>query len=600
MSRGKMGVFASVAAVALMVGSAPVSADNHLIGAVDNTAPIVPTNFEVGPDPDDASRIKLTWDLSTSDVAGYTATGNNANASGANIVASNDVTGYILTRSETGGDDVETSLAPGVSEYVDADVTAGVAYSYTLTVTDGTNSVSTGALSVNLGDPPIAVDGDDLIFPPAGDEPLGEIDVTNNLRQSYPIGIGNAAAETELTIELFPIAPCFAEPSVGDVLDVYLVPPGNELEFDLGIDAALVGSTNGEHSCTITVETNDPNFREVVYTLSATIINGVDVARLDVVGESLTFVDVPFGETRIQPLTITNTGGLPLTADLDLTGDLVFDIAAEDESIFLNATSEAVVQVSFTPAAAGGEYSGLITITSVDDPAAAISITLAGTEGTVAPDNPVEEEVVQVVITMSADVSDPEIYVDGSTANEAFKASARAVFAAQLGIPESRIIITLVVQSSTEVTFQILDPPEDDLEAPSAADAAAALETIVADEPETLVAALEAETGEELGTVDAIASEPVVVVIQPIDAEGNAVAGWFTRTGTRVDLTDFFALADAFGSSLGDPSFDSVFDISGEDLVPDGLVNFADFFRFADDFGKTVANAADVQAILGG
>ena len=73
----KKGVFASVAAVALMFGSAPVSAD--VIGAVDNIAPIVPGNFFVEPDLGSASVI-LTWDLSESDVVDVTATGNNADA----------------------------------------------------------------------------------------------------------------------------------------------------------------------------------------------------------------------------------------------------------------------------------------------------------------------------------------------------------------------------------------------------------------------------------------------------------------------------------------------------------------------------------------
>jgi hypothetical protein len=360
--------------------------------------------------------------------------------------------------------------------------------------------------------------------------------------------------------------------------------------------AASVGNVNRTYTGIFTFTTNQVGNEVVVYVVQATVEGGDEAAQLDVVGDRLTFVDVPLGETRTQTLTIRNVGGLDLTADLDLTGDAVFDISLT--TVNVTAISSATVDVSFTPAATDGEYTGLITITSDQDPAAQISFTLAGTEGTVTPNNPVEEAVVEVTLTLSADVS-PEVFVDGSPENEAFKLSAREALASALGVPASRIIITLVAQGSTEVTFQIIDPPEDEPDAPSAADVAATLETLVADEPETLVDALEAETGEELGTVDAIATEAVVVVIQPIDTEGNAVAGWFTRTGTRVDFDDFFVFADAFGSGLGDPSFDSVFDISGADLVADGQVNFDDFFKFADDFGKTVANAAKVQAILG-
>jgi len=262
------------------------------------------------------------------------------------------------------------------------------------------------------------------------------------------------------------------------------------------------------------------------------------------------------------------------------------------------------VTVTFTPdadATDGQEFEGTITITSEDNPPpqlAVTSVTLNGAAGEVAGTNPITEEVVEVTLTFTAD-ADAQVYVDGSAANIAFKENARTSFARVLGIPEDRIIITAITQGSTEVSFQILDPPEDEPDATSAVDVAAALETIVKDEPETLVNDLEAETGEELGAAPTITTAAVVVVIQPQDAEGNPIAGWFTRTGSQVDFDDFFAFADAFGSSLGDPAFDHVFDISGSDLTPDGEVNFDDFFKFADDFGKTVANAADVQALLG-
>ena len=101
----KMGLFASVAAVALMFGSAPVSADHHLIGAVDNLAPAAPENFRVHAVDDVDRVVTLKWDLSESDATTATSTGNYADASGA-TVSSNNVTGYIITRTATGEDPV--------------------------------------------------------------------------------------------------------------------------------------------------------------------------------------------------------------------------------------------------------------------------------------------------------------------------------------------------------------------------------------------------------------------------------------------------------------------------------------------------------------
>ena len=70
--------------------------------------------------------------------------------------------------------------------------------------------------------------------------------------------------------------------------------------------------------------------------------------------------------------------------------------------------------------------------------------------------------------------------------------------------------------------------------------------------------------------------------------------GWFTRQGDRVGLTDFFLFADHFGLSEGEDDYDSRFDI-----VANGIVDLLDFFRFADDFGTLVANAAEIQDLLG-
>jgi len=612
MSRGnKVGFFASAAAIALMLVVAPVSAASEPIGAVDNTAPDPVTELSAVADLL-TSTATVTWTLSGSDKPNVTATGNNADSHRySNIIGSNNVTMYIINASINGADAVEVARVPAGTTSYDDPAEAGDSRSYEVIATDGTNNSDVVASNtVTFGDPPI------LAFEPASPGPLLKDDGSvptlgrDGAMRFQAIRVSNAPDAGDGFVTLASdIPPGFTvfssvEPSTSeddqDVIrlpgDQISVPAGLRVVISIDFVASEVNNVNRTYEAVFTFVTNEVGNEMVVYEAQVTVEGADDAAQLDVLGDRLTFVDVPLGETRTQTLTVQNVGGLDLTADLDLTGDPGFDISLT--TVNVSANSSATVDVTFTPAATDGEYSGLVTITSDQDPAAAISFTLAGAEGTVTPDNPVEEPLVEVTLTLSADAS-AEVFVEGSPENVAFKASARDALASALGIPASRIIITAVALGSTEVTFQVIDPPDGDTDAPSAVEVAATLETLVADEPETLVDALEAETGEELGTVDAVVTEDVVVVIQPIDTEGNAVAGWFTRTGSKVDFDDFFAFADAFGSSLGDPSFGTVFDISGTDLVPDGQVNFDDFFRFADDFGKTVANAATVQAILG-
>ena len=73
------------------------------------------------------------------------------------------------------------------------------------------------------------------------------------------------------------------------------------------------------------------------------------------------------------------------------------------------------------------------------------------------------------------------------------------------------------------------------------------------------------DTGEEI--------IPVHYVATITAARVSGLVGDFNGDG-RVDLSDFFLFADAFGGT--DPEFD---------LTGDGNVNFGDFFVFADAFG---------------
>jgi hypothetical protein len=73
------------------------------------------------------------------------------------------------------------------------------------------------------------------------------------------------------------------------------------------------------------------------------------------------------------------------------------------------------------------------------------------------------------------------------------------------------------------------------------------------------------------------------VKVPPGSSSGSQTAlvrGDFSRDG-RVDFTDFFMFAEAFGKRSGAPGFEGAFDLDS-----DGRVGFSDFFLFVDAFGE--------------
>ena len=66
---------------------------------------------------------------------------------------------------------------------------------------------------------------------------------------------------------------------------------------------------------------------------------------------------------------------------------------------------------------------------------------------------------------------------------------------------------------------------------------------------------------------------------------GEAGRSDFDASGA-VDFVDFFAFAAAFGTSRGDPGFQSAYDLDN-----DGRVGFSDFFLFAGSFGTIVPSS---------
>jgi len=79
-----------------------------------------------------------------------------------------------------------------------------------------------------------------------------------------------------------------------------------------------------------------------------------------------------------------------------------------------------------------------------------------------------------------------------------------------------------------------------------------------------------------------------------VDAQGQPVYGLF-GADNRVGFDDFFVLADNFGMSAGDESFEPAFDLSAN-----GRVDFEDFFVFADNFGRGIDAAGKTVPVVSG
>jgi hypothetical protein len=121
----------------------------------------------------------------------------------------------------------------------------------------------------------------------------------------------------------------------------------------------------------------------------------------------------------------------------------------------------------------------------------------------------------------------------------------------------------------------------------------ATLEVVIADTATTNVIT-------DIAPVASIVDNSETVVLQPEDANGFPVLGWFTRGADgRVGFDDFFLFVAKFGSVTDDADFSAQYDLTGRSSSdPDGLVGIDDFFTFAANFGKIVANADQILAAL--
>ena len=357
--------------------------------------------------------------------------------------------------------------------------------------------------------------------------------------------------------------------------------PGEEGSVEITFDPEDVDNLNGTYVGTVTVKTTDPDNRKVVYDVTAEIVDGIGPTEIDITPASVTFAATVIGNTRTIALTIANIGRPTLEGEVSISGDAEFTIDVDSYS--LGTDGEEVVTVTFAPTASVTS-TATITITSNDEGAPSTDVEVTG-RGTAAPEGPgvVAAEVSKVQLTLDTTLPTEPADID------ALREQIIAALSEALGIPISRFVDVTLTEGSVIVNFTITQTVTEEGE-PTAAEAVATLQSVIADtataNPITAIA-----------PVTAIVDNSETVVLQPEDADGNPVLGWFTRGafGNQVGLDDFFAFAGGYGKEDGvDDDFDAKFDIAD----PVGKVDLDDFFAFAEYYGKIVANADEIIAAL--
>ncbi len=575
MSRGKQGIFTIVAALATVATMAVAPAFAVTISgsmaATDERAPDPVANVEafLG-----ADGVEVSWELSPSDFVRQSPTGTDFTSAGT-FVNVNDVVGYNVWRAEGSlAAELVGTVMPGGTMFTDA-LPVGSSFIYSVTAADagGNESAAVAALEITLGPPPVAnIPADDIAVTGIG---VGDV-------VSSSIVIANDATE-----DLASLNASIAIEGLGWLAstDVIALEPGNSTSLDVSFSAAEVGNVNGDYLGTLTIRTNDPDNREIVIALSASITAGLGPPQVGVSTTAVVFGSQRLlGTTGTSTVTVSNGLSLALTGSIVLSGDDAFSTASGLD-IALEAGESQDVVINFTPTSVGSFTASLV-ISSNDNgsPEVTVSITGGGVEeitSTNAIVSATTTATVTIADTDSLDFTDP-------AAVDALIALFIADMAELLGIDASRITGVTLTEGSIVVNFTIANTTDDT--APSSVEALAALETAVAD-----------TTTDPFPNLNAVASasgSTESVTLVPEDDGGESVFGWFTRDEDKVGFNDFFAFADHFGRSSADANFDAAYDIDPID-APNGAVDFDDFFLFASNFGKSVANAATIRTALG-
>jgi hypothetical protein len=368
MSRGIKTFSAGVALFGLaaaLVWANSANADHHLsdpVAGVDDIAPDAPSNLTaevdfVGPS------VVLTWDPSPSEGVRTVPVGPDFTSGGPSIPVK-DVVRYSIRRSELGGepeliDEVPFEVGFDSYTYVDETVESGITYDYSVTAVDGGGNESEAADSgpVAVGPPPVAS------ISPEEDIAFGEVGPDSETTETVIVTNTSTNPDAVLGVEVSIEGDGFAIGLAADNESIILA-MDDSFSFSVSFLAAEVGNYNLDYSGTLTIRTNDPENRETVIALSATIVGGMDAPEVVLNRSRFNFRNVLVGERGTKTLIVTNKGEADLEVSLAIAGDDAFSIDDEVPVPSGTDTSE-VVMIHFEPSTTGN-FRADITITSND------------------------------------------------------------------------------------------------------------------------------------------------------------------------------------------------------------------------------------------
>ena len=579
MSRGKGMLFALVAIGSIMASPVLAATTPGAVAATDERAPEAVTNVIGFPG---TAGVEISWALSASDFVRQSPTGSDF-TSGGSFSNVNDVAGYNVYR----GDELAGSTLAGETIFVDVGA-VGSTIIYVVTAFDaaGNESDASDEVIVSLGAPPVAVievdddyldgDGDYGIIDPDG-QGLSAVDIWNE----------GTAEDALLIVTVNIVGEGFSSPD-----STLTIAPEDSDFVEIFFDAEDVDNVNAVYEGVVTIRTNDPENREFVYDVVAEIVDGVGLPEIGIKpgdmsnapGRQLDLASTLVGASRTRTVTISNIGGLTLEGTVEIYGDDAFSISADSYS--LGTEEEQVVDVTFTPGAVD-TYSATLTIFSNDDQATSTEIDVTG-RGLARYENPsvIETPVTKVEMVFDRELPTEQVDLD------ALRDQIIAALSEAMGIPISRFVDVVLTEGSVIVNFTITQTVTEEGE-PTAAEAVATLESVIADTVTPNVIT-------DIAPVASVVDNSETVVLQPEDANGFPVLGWFTRNPEgRVGLDDFFHFVEKFGSVTGDAHFSAEHDLTGRSSSdPDGLVGIDDFFIFVSHFGKIIVNADQILAAL--
>ena len=368
MSRGKktfsagVGLFGLTCAL-VWANSAMAQTISDPVAGADDIAPYAPGNLVAEVDFTGPS-VVLTWDASPSEGVRTVPVGPDFTSGGPSFPV-NDVLRYNILRSELGGeaeviDEVPASVAYDSYTYTDETVESGITYDYAVTAVDGGGNESEAADSgpIAVGPPPVAS------ISPEGVIDFGQVGPDSETSETVTVANVSTEADAVLGVEVSVEGKGFAV-DLGDGSGRIVLATDEETSFSVSFLAAEAGNYNLDYSGTLTIRTNDPDRRETVLALNATIVGGMDAPTISLSRTRFNFRNVLAGESKTKTLTVSNVGAADLEVSLELSGDDVFSIDEENAEIAIMGGESEEVDILFSSAETG-DFSSSLSLSSND------------------------------------------------------------------------------------------------------------------------------------------------------------------------------------------------------------------------------------------